>query len=186
MHLVTISVRLWLSEFTGNTLALCPMQTQLFLKSSCPLISYFNPLPTLSDQRETDNMESSPAVAGDTSCTVNTQAQEHTSTLTCPHSTFKRWRKWEMFTAIKKTPYVTWLKKKQTKAHFFVEEMERKAAARHTHKVFGWMLDGSEACQMQSLEENRHFYQLYTPTLHTNSFCYRCDSIIWNFLHQYA
>lgn len=42
MHLVTISVRLCMSEYTGNTLALCPMQTQLFLKSSCPLISYFN------------------------------------------------------------------------------------------------------------------------------------------------
>ena len=42
MHLVTISVCLCMSEFTGNTLALCPMQTQLFLKSSCPLISYFN------------------------------------------------------------------------------------------------------------------------------------------------
>lgn len=42
MHLVTISVCLCMSEFTGNTLALCPMQTQLFLKSSCPFISYFN------------------------------------------------------------------------------------------------------------------------------------------------
>lgn len=42
MHLVTISVRLCMSEYTGNTLALCPMQTQLFLKSSCPFISYFN------------------------------------------------------------------------------------------------------------------------------------------------
>lgn len=42
MHLVTISVRLCMSEYTGNTLALCPMQTQLFLKSSCHFISYFN------------------------------------------------------------------------------------------------------------------------------------------------
>lgn len=58
MHLVTISVRLCMSEYTGNTLALCPMQTQLFLKPSCPFISYFNRYRSCQIREEIDNMKS--------------------------------------------------------------------------------------------------------------------------------
>lgn len=65
MHLVTISVRLCMSEYTGNTLVLCPMLTQLFLKSSCPFISYFNRYRPCQIRERQTTMKSSPVVTED-------------------------------------------------------------------------------------------------------------------------
>lgn len=101
MHLVTISVRLCMSEYTGNTLVLCPMQTQLFLKSSCPFISYFNRYrPCQIRERQTTWSQVLQWLGG-TNCSLPSQSMPsrgaRVPTLTsCPHSGCNRWRQWQV------------------------------------------------------------------------------------------